>query len=245
MQKRLSWIGAVLSATVVLFVAAVVTNAGGPQPIVGVSEASSLYATASHDAPPNCDEICNDQVACEEVCRFGSDITCGEYSEYSEDPACVSCGSVCGQYQPCVQCLEEGDLTTCEGAQYSCGSPPAANCSSVCEEPSVLCSTPCWNGSSYSPSTCGAEHYRCDESCYQAGWDYSGVFEDYLRWDFDLQGYVVDCYAWLTYFDWDPCQSQPIQNLECHSFWVATGVPEGSCCDIYGSWYGCQNWYGC
>jgi hypothetical protein len=247
MQKRLSWTGGVVGVLLVLFVAVAATGARTLRP--GEAALAPAYANVANTAPPNCDEICGEQAACEEVCRFGSDITCGEYAQYAEGPTCVSCESTCTEYSPCdLQCLDGGSLTTCDEVEPECGQqqgPPAENCSAVCVPSSVYCSTPCWNGSSYSPSTCGAEEYPCNEPCYQPGSDYSGLFEDGRRWDYDLEIYVVDCYYWFAYFDYDPCQWKPIQNLDCYSHWAGGPVPEGSCCDTYGWIYGCQNDYGC
>jgi len=241
MHKRLSWLGAVLSAVVVVFVASIVTNAGAPQPRAAGDEAS--LATASPTSPPNCDEFCTEETACEDACRYGTDITCGEYAQYAQGATCVSCGSACNAYVSCdLQCLEQG-LRTCGETQYGCGSAPE-NCSSVCHEPSVYCSTACWDGSS--TTTCGARGYRRDEPCYQSASDYSGVFEPYYPWwDPELQEWVTDCYVWIANFQYDPCQSGPIEDLWCSMMLVGADQPPGTCCETYGSIYGCNNVYGC
>jgi hypothetical protein len=56
---------------------------------------------------------------------------------------------------------------------------------------------------------------------------------------------MVDCYYYLATFEYDPCQWQPIRNVECYYGSAGDPVPEGSCCDTYGWIYGCQNDFGC
>jgi hypothetical protein len=246
MQKRLSWTGGVVGALLVVFVAVATTGARTLRP--GETASAPAYANVADAAPPNCDEICGEQAVCEEVCRFGSDITCGEYAQYAEGPTCVSCESTCTEYSPCdLQCLDGGSLTTCDEVEPECGQqqgPPPENCHSVCTTEEFFCDTPCWNGSSYNPSTCGAEGY-CEAPCYRDDWNYSGLFEDYLRWDPEVQDYVVDCYAYVAQFEWDPCQGSPIRNVWCGSMFVASGQPRYSCTDTYGPFYGYDNPYGC
>jgi hypothetical protein len=67
----------------------------------------------------------------------------------------------------------------------------------------------------------------------------------YPHWDSELQEWVTDCYVWVAYFNWDPCQSQPIESFGCLLDLLATDQPAGSCCQSYGPIYGCDNYYGC
>ena len=238
MQKRLSWTGGVVGALLVVFVAVAATGARTLRP--GETASAPAYANVADAAPPNCDEICGEQAACEEVCRFGSDITCGEYAQYAEDPTCVSCES-CTEYSPCeLQCLDGGSLATCDEVEPECGGPPADTCHTVCDDEHVHCDTQCYNGSSFNPSTCVAEGYDCGATCYEWTAEYSGVFEDNARTEGGER--VVDCYANVAQYRDDPCQHQPILDLYCSSTFLST-EPQGSCSDTY--WMYGENWAGC
>jgi hypothetical protein len=208
MQKRLSWIGAMLTVLVVVFVTMAATNARGPE-TAAASAAWSSPGTTAVPSPPACDEMCGEEVSCAEgPCRYGSDMTCGEYAVLTHTVSCVSCASLCSPYGPCDdECLDPWQVTTCGEAQYECGEPPPENCSSVCDESTVPCTTPCWNGAA--ASTCGTERYDCDEPCWVPTWEYAGVFE------VPSGESTVDCYVHRVTYDWDFCNGHGYQNLEC------------------------------
>jgi hypothetical protein len=244
MQKRLSCVGVVLTAAVVVFVTMAAPSARGPVMASAGSAAWSSPRTAAVPTPPDCAEMCGGEVSCGEgPCHYGSDMTCGEYAVLTHTASCVGCASLCSPYGPCEdECLEPWEVTTCGEAQYECGEPPPENCSSVCDESTVPCPTACWNGSS--ASTCVAENYDCGHPCWTPVWEYAGVVEDNVRWEDGA--WVVDCYAKTIEYEWDFCNNYGYKDLQCGSDeLLEVSAPQFSCCGTY-PWYGgCGNQFGC
>jgi hypothetical protein len=119
MQSRLRWASVLVSVLVVGLVLVGVTHAA-----TSSESATTAIAPMIAEMPPYCEEICDQQTGCDEVCRYGSDITCGEYG------VCESCDSLCGPFSPGdLVCASEGHGTSCYdyGEYARCGDGYCAN----------------------------------------------------------------------------------------------------------------------